>query len=79
MLRIMSSAFMYIDGDDGYFNVPDQAIGYPLCQYLAVTGMYLSALVSWLSIRGGSYIAFNLGVIFEVGSTIKSTWLTSKY
>ena len=33
MLRLMSSTFLYFGREDGYINVPDRAIGYPLCYY----------------------------------------------
>ena len=35
MLRVMSSAFLFMEVDDGYMNVPSTAIAYPLCSYRA--------------------------------------------
>ena len=31
----MSSAFLFMEVDDGYMNVPSTAIAYPLCYYRA--------------------------------------------
>ena len=34
MLRVMSSLFLYFGNEEGYINVDDKAIGYPLCSYV---------------------------------------------